>query len=593
MTEKGNVLLKFLGTRRLPLFLALLAVILVMPSVRTGLQLDDYVHWFYLTGHTGADGRTLAATDMFNFMDGDSARTRVLMESGILPWWTWPGLRLAFWRPLTGLTHWVDYRLWPENTVLMHLQSFLWFGMVVGVATLLYRRLNAGVLAAGLAALFFAIDDAHGLPAGWLANRNALVAAFFGLSALLFHLRWRGEGWKPGMFLGPVTMAAGLLSGEIAMGAGAFLVSFALFLDPGRARERIASLVPYAAVFVLWLWYHSHAGYGASGSGFYVDPLHDPLRFLSAVVEKTPVLLLDQFAIPPSSAYIFLSPGARTALWVAGVLAIVLLAFLFRPVVKGNPAARFFALGTVLSVPLICSTVPHSRLLLFAGFGAMGLVGIWFEGYLHGNIGQPAGKGRRLFLRTAFISMILVHGVVAPLLLPFNALGAAMTEDLVQAPVRKLRAGPGIGQKTLVIVNAPVFFYAQMIPTVLLHEGRTIPRRLRILAPGEGAARITRTDDQSLLISRQEGWMDSPFDDVYRDVRSPMKAGERIGLGDPVIDILSTTNDGRPDAVHFTFSRPLSDSLFEWKQWKNGEYVPYNPPPVGATDTLVVPPPYL
>ena len=35
----------------------------------------------------------------------------------------------------------------------MHVHSYAWFAMVIIVATFLYRRLNAGLIAAGLAAL--------------------------------------------------------------------------------------------------------------------------------------------------------------------------------------------------------------------------------------------------------------------------------------------------------------------------------------------------------------------------------------------------------------------------------------------------------
>ena len=37
--------------------------------------------------------------DMFAFIDGDPARTRRMMDRGILPWWTFEDARLAFWRP--------------------------------------------------------------------------------------------------------------------------------------------------------------------------------------------------------------------------------------------------------------------------------------------------------------------------------------------------------------------------------------------------------------------------------------------------------------------------------------------------------------
>jgi len=46
----------------------------------------------------------------------------------------------------------------------MHAHSLMWFGLLVVAVTLLYRRLMGLTLAAGLAALLYAVDDAHGMP---------------------------------------------------------------------------------------------------------------------------------------------------------------------------------------------------------------------------------------------------------------------------------------------------------------------------------------------------------------------------------------------------------------------------------------------
>ena len=67
------------------------------------------------------------------------------------------------------------------------------------IAAVLYRRLfgregRGALWAAGLAALLYALDDAHSLSTAYLANRNALLATFFGLLSLYCHVRWRDDG---------------------------------------------------------------------------------------------------------------------------------------------------------------------------------------------------------------------------------------------------------------------------------------------------------------------------------------------------------------------------------------------------------------
>ncbi len=604
MHRLKTLFVSLLGHRRLPVVLALLAVLLVLPSAWTGLQLDDFYHWSFLTGNTTADGRSIGANDLFNFLDGDARRLEALMDAGAVPWWTSKDLRIAFWRPLSGLTHRLDYLLWPDRPWLMHAQSFLWFAMIVVVATLLYRRLNAGLFAAGLAAVFFAIDDAHGFPVGWIANRNALIAGFFGLAALLAHVRWRTDGWRAGAVLGPLSWTAALLSGEIAMGAGAFLFAWAVCLDRAPTRSRIVSLTPYALVFVAWIVWHSLEGYGASGSGFYVDPVHEPLRFLVAVAEKAPVLLTDQFGFPPSSISIFLYGAVKSAIWSWSIVFLGVLALAFAPMIARDATARFWTIGTLLSVPLICTTVPNSRLLLFTGFGGMGLLGIWFERHISGTAGEQAtrsggetgaqtgGSAVMRISRPLYICFIIVHGILAPVMMPLTSLGAATSRKFIQDPISRMKLSDAVDGKTLVLVNAPVFLYAQLTPTVLRYQGRPAPRTLRVLAPGEGAVHVNRVSATELLIRMEFGWFRTPFDNVFRDVETPMNVGETIDMEGMTVEIRETTPDGRPLEALFRFTVPLEDGSLEWMKWETGDYLPFSPPPVGSTETLSGPSPF-
>src|SRR4051794_17764132 len=131
---------------------------------------------------------------MFRFVRGDPARTGRLIDLGIFPWWTDPGLKAEFLQALTVLTHRLDYALWPDSPALMHAHSLLWLGAAVAAASAFYRRMLGATWAAGIAALLFAADDARGATVGWLANRNVLVAATFGVLALIAHDRRRRDG---------------------------------------------------------------------------------------------------------------------------------------------------------------------------------------------------------------------------------------------------------------------------------------------------------------------------------------------------------------------------------------------------------------
>ena len=92
-------------------------------------------------------------------------------------------------------------------------------------------RLSPAVSAAlagtgGVPALFlFAVDESHLFAALWLANRNALVAAVPVLFGLCAHLRWREDGWRWGLPLSLGGYVVGLLGGETALGALAYLAA--------------------------------------------------------------------------------------------------------------------------------------------------------------------------------------------------------------------------------------------------------------------------------------------------------------------------------------------------------------------------------
>ncbi|MCH8006527.1 MAG: hypothetical protein IH888_09895 [Planctomycetes bacterium] len=180
-----------LNYRYLPVVLAILASLLTVPSLWAGLSNDDLMHRQLLLD--SATTLTTALRELFTFIEPDT--TVQFMDQGVLPWWTLDEARISFFRPVTALTHWLDYQLWPDSFVLMHAQSVVWYGGVGALVALFYRRFFGPVWVAGLAALLFVVDDSHVTPVTWLANRNALLAVFFGLLALLAHDRWRRGGW--------------------------------------------------------------------------------------------------------------------------------------------------------------------------------------------------------------------------------------------------------------------------------------------------------------------------------------------------------------------------------------------------------------
>jgi len=492
----------------------------------------------------------------------------------MFPWWTFEGVKLAFFRPVTVLTHRLDHALWPDKPALMHAHSLLWLGAMVAAAAVAYRRILGHGLAAGLAALAYAIDDGHAFPAAWVANRNAMVATTFGLLALIAHDRWRRDRWVPGAALGPALLALGLCSAEAAIAAFALLLAHATFLDAATPARRAIAILPHLAVVVVWRLVHGALGYGAYGSGYYVDPLASPVAFARAVAERAPVLLLGQWALAPTDVHVFLPETARTVLWIVGACVVALLAWLLGGLVRRDRVARFFAASMLLCVVPACATFPMERLLLFAGFGAMGLFAMLLA---HLPV-RPAA--RRLA-----VGLAVVHLAVAPILLPIRTLS-----PLLFAPIARNLASvpddPNFHELDIVAVRAPDPYSTGFIPLRRALDGRALPAHVRRLASSGTALTVRRLDARTLHLRPEGGFLSEPDAMLVRDREHPMRRGDRVVLTGLTIEIVASTPDHRPAEVTFRFDRPLEDPGIRWLAMGADGFVPWTPPQVGRTVRL-------
>ena len=90
------------------------------------LFIDDHFHRIILTDHLAQFGiATDPIVDLFSFFTNETVRT-LITDWGTMPWWSHEELRANFFRPLTALTHMLDYCLWPDQVWLYHLHSIAW-----------------------------------------------------------------------------------------------------------------------------------------------------------------------------------------------------------------------------------------------------------------------------------------------------------------------------------------------------------------------------------------------------------------------------------------------------------------------------------
>jgi hypothetical protein len=572
---------RVLTHKRFPLYVSILAIVLVTPSIWSGLQVDDFFHRLILMDLQPYPDIAVDKWDLFHFTPGEPEHNQSMMEKGLLPWWSSPVFHAAFWRPVTVATHRLDYILWPNSPVLMHIQSILWYGALIFCAALLYRRMPGPANTAAFAALLYALDDAHGFPVGWIANRNGVIAALFGVTALIFHDAWRRHQIRFALPVACLSLSAGLLSAEAAVGITAYFIAYSVYLDEGSVSRRFASLLPYTLIIVIWLIARHHLGYGVDGSELYIDPLSDTLRFLNALWSRLPLLLASQLFLPMASAANFLPGNLIVATWIISLLILVTMAWFLKDIIRSDRIARFWTLGMCLSLIPVSATFPHERLLFFCGLGGMGLLAQFI---LHPGIESgTASKSRshHRFVRILVGLLICVHLILSPIHLAVSSqspkyLGLAFTQtaDTIRIP-------EDADKRDLILVNPPIPFAAQYVPVLRILNGQSVPLHTRALAPGDGTLICRRLDDRTIVLKPENGFVSAPFDDLFRDIARPFKIGDTIVLDGVSVKILEVLPDGRPAEAAFIFNVTLEDSSLMWFHHDQDGYRAFRPPPIG------------
>ncbi|RME06167.1 MAG: hypothetical protein D6812_01995, partial [Deltaproteobacteria bacterium] len=576
----GRRLSSWLSRRDLPLWLAGLAILLSLGVLDDGMALDDYVHYFHVVGlPPDIPGSSF---DIFSFTPRDPAVREKLMREGSAPWFIAPRLHLAFWRPITSLTHSLDYRFWPEQTWWMHLENVLWYALLVFLLARLYRKLLPVAGVAGVAALLYTIDDAHALAVGWIANRNALIAAAFAFLAFDRHLAWcRGEG-RRALWAALIFLAMGLLSAEAAIGVGAYLLAYAFFLDSGRWFERARRLLPYFLLVVGWRILYRHLGYGVAHSGAYIDPLRDSIRFLQAFVDRAPRLLLGQFALPPADLSIFLRGWGSSAHWGISIAFLGGLLWLVGTLLRRNRRVRFWVLGLLLSTLPISATFPSDRLLYFVGFGAFGLIAEIF-GEIAGGVADEARRGARAWGEKAMLWFFAgVHLLLPPFLFPLRASFATEVNRIVEHSNLGIVEGEDFEQRRLVHLRAPNHFFPMYGWVMRRFHGRPLPRSTWSLVGTLGSVEVFREDVRTLRITPAQGFWSEPIDSLFRDEGYTLRPGDTIRLDGVVIEAIDALPDRRPRTIRFRFDDPLEDPEYLFVVWEGNGYRPFPLPPPGT-----------
>jgi hypothetical protein len=609
---------RFLEHRYLPAILAIGAILVMLPALKTGLFWDDLPQRavalkpsqlpprMHETGNPADSGSF--PTVLRDFFYNRSPEDMALMKSyGILPWWTSDNKRLCLWRPVTAFTHWLDYRLFPDSPLLMHAENIACFAAIVFLVTIIYRKLLGAGWVAGFAALLFLLDVNTYFPVAYVANRGFFLSLFFGLLCLYEHHQWRSARSRSGCVLSALFLALSLLTDEGGASTFAFILAYALVLDPGSFRKRALTILPSVLVVVLWRTIYESLGFGLRNIELYIDPAHEPLSFAREVIPRAIILLGGQFTSVAPDLLLAVNPFLQPKVTVLFCVPVVAALVVFLPWVRRDKTAAFwFAVMLLAAIPA-ATVMPMSKNLGFVAVGVYGLIASFFAGLITRRL--PEWLTYRILAWIACVLLILIHvpGAIAGRVVTVKTI--AFVSDAMNR-LGDIGDWPNIENENVIVVNPPVVAALASAPFYKAYHHQPLPRTLRALVPGLTSFDVQRTDDKTLVFQSQAP--DIFFCDDVGPIsgrylcrtfnllmgKPKYNKGDRYDLGSLTVKVLEVDASDLPSRVAFRFNTSLDSPHFHWLRFDlqaatcepyQPPYQPFKIPAIGQSVTLAGP----
>lgn len=570
------------GPKTLYLCLAV-AAILSLPTLWMGLLVDDYFHVAVIEKLVPF-GDTW---NLFTFFPGDPEVFRPEMCIGPFPWFSLPEVKATFFRPLSSLLALADHTVFGRHFAWWHLHSVFWYLSLVLALGLILRRALPGVVGT-LALLIFAVDQTHCFPTAWLANRNALIAVSLVLWGLCAHIRWREDGWIWGLPLSVLGYIAGLLGGESALGAFAYVAAYEVFAGRGPLSARAKALLPAAGVGAVYFAIYKAFGYGAFGSGSYIDPIQEPWTYLANAPQRVLSLIEGLLiGIPPDLTV--LAPRLNTLFAAAGLAALLLFAAVLKTAWPSLDAPQRSVLRWMIPAALasllpVAATFPMSRLLLACSVGSSAFMAIL--------LAYAWNRRERSRWFAGFAGFLIVtHLILSPLIWIGQAAGfKAFGDRVVAASLHAEMGEPSAAGRRYIALAGPdplTSIYTPLIRIVLEKRPFAEGDSWQVLSQAPYAHRVMRTGPNRIELEVVDGSMlGTEFERLFRSPRFPLRVGDIVQVCYMTVTVLGVGSTG-PSRIAVEFDRPLEDPSFCFLVWKDGHFARFEPPSEGAT--VIVP----
>jgi hypothetical protein len=379
-----------------------------------------------------------------------------------------------------------------------------------------------------------------------------------------------------------VCAAAGLAGGETALGAFAYVAAFEAFGRREPLARRLVALAPWAALLVVYALVYKALGFGAHGSGAYIDPIEQPREYLALLPLRLAVFADAALFGLPSEASILL-PHAAPVLAALGVVAVGLLALLLRRALRAVPeharTLTWLLAGAALATLPGAAGIPGDRILFLPNIGISAALAVVL---LHAGA-RGAGTALASWAARAGVAVFgLVHLVLGPLLFGMNGwvLASSSREAMAVASKAEIPARGDVDVVGIGLSDPLIGMY--LAGALRIARPDPYPRAVHVLSWSSYDHRVKRTDDRTLEISIVDGaLLDATFESLVRPRTAPLRAGDVVPLGAWSVAILAD-DGGQPTRFAVTFDRSVDDPSIAIVEWKDGALRALPAPAVGG-----------
>ena len=570
---------------------------------------DDFLQYFVFAGDEqlqalGFAGDKQAGTlnyalhQQFNFFDASQPSFQALKDYGVLPWWMATDASLHLWRPLTSLTHWLDYQLWPDSLTMMHVTSLVIVMLAWTLLAYFYTSISPVRAVAVLALLILIADISLFFPLIWLAARNVfMVMLCLALTLIFLQLSRERAAY---LVLALAAFIGALLSAEAGVVSGGFVAAFLLFYDDRTLAKRMAILGAFVAVAIGWKLLYNSAGLGSHAVGNYIDPLQNPLHALLHCLKFYPLLLVN----------VFTGIDGLVSSWPLAILGWLLLMFFVLIALKAKDRLLRFSLAAVVLslLPYVAlyssaprfSVISHVAMALFLAQ----LLFINFQSLFATRWFSKLSRALVVLLVVIHLPLSLMAktgiGVIA-------AGGNVFNSDNVDKKYNGFEDFDVV-DKHIVVINAVDPFRMMFYPFRAAYHDQSMAKSARALVPAANSIVVQRIAERRLhivieaglklyggdvnkaLLQQNKAVNNRMFEfyGFFHDGQNRLSIGQTIDFEELSITITAVNDAGQVTGMDITLAHQNNDRQYLWLywDWQADKYLPWQLPAVGETQRL-------